>query len=55
VFHVPFCYGALGRPIAGRLTMLEATGVVVLLEIASFGAVVLRDVLVARMPARSAA
>jgi hypothetical protein len=55
VFHVPLCYGALARPIAGRLTMLEATGVVLVLEVLSFGAVVLRDVVVARRTVRSAA
>jgi uncharacterized membrane protein len=44
VFHVPFCYGALGLPVRGRLTMLEATGLVMALEIASYGVVVLRDV-----------
>lgn len=43
VFHVPFCYGALGLPIRGRLDMIEATFFVVLLEVASFGAVLLRD------------
>jgi uncharacterized membrane protein len=43
VFHVPFCYGALGLPIRGRLDMVEATVFVVLLEIASFGAVWARD------------
>ncbi|MFN9813030.1 MAG: heparan-alpha-glucosaminide N-acetyltransferase domain-containing protein [Deltaproteobacteria bacterium] len=48
VFHVPFCYGALGLPIRGRLSMLEATGFVVLLEIASFGAVWARDTLRSR-------
>jgi uncharacterized membrane protein len=45
VIHVPFCYGLLARPIAGRLDMLEATLFVVALEVLSFGAVVLRDVL----------
>lgn len=55
VFHVPFCYGALGRPIAGRLDMLEATGFVLLLEALSYGAVVARDTLMARWPERSAA
>jgi uncharacterized membrane protein len=42
-FHVPFCYGALGAPIEGRLDMVEATGFVLLLEVASFGAVYVRD------------
>jgi|GEM_PF-1575544 len=48
VFHVPFCYGAFGRPIQGQLGMLEATGFVVLLQIASFTAVWLRDAWTAR-------
>lgn len=43
VFHVPFCYGALGLPIRGRLDMIEATFFVVLLEVASFSAVLARD------------
>ncbi|GAB4203848.1 MAG: hypothetical protein OHK0013_18330 [Sandaracinaceae bacterium] len=43
VFHVPFCYGSLGAPIRGRLDMVEATVLVVLLEVASFGAVWVRD------------
>ncbi len=55
VFHVPFCYGALGRPLAGRLDMAEATAFVVALEVASYGAVVVRDRLVARSAARSRA
>lgn len=45
VFHVPFCYGALGRPFAGRLTMVEATVGVVALELASIAAVYARDAL----------
>jgi hypothetical protein len=40
---VPFCYGALGLPIRGRLSMLEATAFVILLELASYGAVWARD------------
>lgn len=43
VFHVPFCYGALGLPVRGRLDMLEATALVILLETASYGVVVLRE------------
>lgn len=43
VFHIPFCYGAFGRPIQGQLGMLEATFFVVVLEIASFSAVWIRD------------
>ncbi len=55
VFHVPFCYGALARPIAWRLDMLEATLLVLLLEAASYAAVVARDWVALRIPARSAA
>lgn len=54
VLHVPFCYGALGRPIEGRLTMLEATAFVVGLELLSYGAVVARDTLVLRRAMRRA-
>jgi hypothetical protein len=43
VFHVPFCYGLLARPIAGRLDMVGATVFVIALEVLSFGAVVARD------------
>jgi uncharacterized membrane protein (DUF2068 family) len=43
VFHIPFCYGALGEAVRGRLTMVEATGLVVVLAVASYLAVVLRD------------
>ncbi|MBN8613150.1 MAG: DUF1624 domain-containing protein [Deltaproteobacteria bacterium] len=43
VFHVPFCYGALGLPLRDRLSMTEATVFVVLLEVASYGAVWARD------------
>jgi uncharacterized membrane protein len=53
VFHVPFCYGALGLPIRGQLSMLEATGFVILLEAASFGAVWARDTLRDRQAARA--
>ncbi len=55
VFHVPFCYGALGRPLEGQLDMVEATFFVVLLEVASFLAVVARDRLMQARQARSAA
>lgn len=48
VFHVPFCYGAFGRPIQGQLSMLEATFFVALLEVASFSAVWVRDAWKAR-------
>jgi uncharacterized membrane protein len=49
VFHIPFCYGALARPIAGRLDMLASTGLVVVLLGLSWGAVVLRDAVRARL------
>ncbi len=52
VFHVPFCYGALGLPIRGRLDMLEATACVIALEVASYLAVWSRDAFVARRAAR---
>ncbi len=55
VFHVPFCYGALGELVRGRLTMLEATGLVVVLEVASFLMVVARDRLSAARASRVAA
>jgi uncharacterized membrane protein len=54
VFHVPFCYGALGLPIRGQLSMLEATAFVILLEVASFGAVWACDTLRDRWAARAA-
>ena len=53
-FHVPFCYGALGAPIEGRLDMLQATGFVLLLEVTSFGAVYVRDRVVAMRGAAEA-
>lgn len=53
VFHVPFCYGALGGAVRGRLTMVEATGLVVVLIIASYVAVVVRDRIVAARDARA--
>lgn len=55
VIHVPFCYGALARPIGGRLDMVEATGFVVGLEVLSYLAVVVRDAVAERWSARSAA
>lgn len=55
VVHVPFCYGLLGRPIEGRLTMLEATGFVIALELISYAAVYVRDVLQARRSGGSVA
>ncbi len=52
VVHVPFCYGALGLPIRGRLDMLEATAFVIALEVASYLAVWTRDALAARRAVR---
>lgn len=43
VFHIPFCYGALGAPVRGRLDMLGATGLVAVLMVASWLAVYARD------------
>ncbi len=43
VFHLPFCYGALGRPIEGRLDMVQATALMLVLVAASWGAVWVRD------------
>lgn len=54
VFHIPFCYGAPSELVRGRLDMIEATALVVVLEVASFGAVWARDALRARWRARSA-
>jgi hypothetical protein len=45
VFHIPFCYGALGRPIVGRLDMVEATAAMVVLVVVSWGVVWARDLL----------
>lgn len=39
VVHVPFCYGRLGAPLAGRLDMAEATAALVPLYAVSIGAV----------------
>jgi hypothetical protein len=55
VFHIPFCYGAPSELVRGRLDMLEATALVVLLEVASFGAVWARDTLRSRWRARGRA
>ena len=41
VFHIPFCYGAIGAPLRGELGFVEATFFVLLLMIVSYGAVVL--------------
>ncbi len=54
VFHVPLCYGAIGEPIRGRLSMLEASVLVVALEIASYGVIRLRDAWRERRDARPA-
>lgn len=39
VFHVPFCYGTLGRPLSGKLSVAEATPWVLLLMAASVASV----------------
>lgn len=54
VFHVPFSYGALGEPVRGRLDMWEATALVVVLEVASYLAVLLRDTVRDRLAAGGA-
>ena len=43
--HIPFCYGWLARPLAGRLTMATALACLLLLGAAVYGALVLRDAL----------
>ena len=43
--HIPFCYGRLARPLAGRLTMATALACLLLLGAAVYGALVLRDAL----------
>jgi uncharacterized membrane protein len=45
VFHIPFCYGAFARPVAGKLDMLTATALLLVLYALSFGAVWARDTL----------
>ena len=45
VFHIPFCYGALGRPFAQKLTLLESLAGFVVLAAASYLAVWARDTL----------
>lgn len=52
VFHVPFSYGALGEPVRGRLDMLEATALVIALEVASYLAVLARDTVRDRLSGR---
>lgn len=53
VFHVPFAYGALGEPVRGRLDMVEATALVIALEVASYLAVLARDLFRDRMAGRA--
>lgn len=55
VFHIPFCYGALGRPLSGQLTVAEATPLVALLMAASLAAVWAWDSLKARLRQRPTA
>jgi hypothetical protein len=43
VFHIPFCYGAIGRPLSGRLDMIEATAAMVVLVAVSWAVVWVRD------------
>lgn len=52
VFHVPFAYGALGEPVRGRLDMVEATALVIALEITSYLAVLARDLVRDRITGR---
>jgi len=52
VFHIPFCYGALGRPLSAKLDMFESTALVVVLIAVSWAAVWLRDAVRARATAR---
>lgn len=48
VFHVPFCYGALGFDLIGTQTMASATLWLIPLMLASVGAVYTRDALKSR-------
>ena len=43
VFHIPFCYGALGAPLHGQVGMITASALVVALMAASIAAIYLRD------------
>lgn len=52
VFHIPFCYGALGAPFINRLDMAEGTILVLALMVLSVLAVYLRDYLRDTMAAR---
>ncbi|MCA9582427.1 MAG: DUF1624 domain-containing protein [Myxococcales bacterium] len=42
VFHIPFCYGALGKPLQGTLSMAEGAILTLVLMVLSYGAVRLR-------------
>lgn len=53
VFHIPLCYGRPGQALQGQLQMPEATLLVLLLMVASYAAVRLRDGLW-RRPGRAA-
>jgi hypothetical protein len=55
VFHIPFCYGALGTPLRGRLDMPTATAFVLLLMLVSWLAVFARDAVEGRRPRPAAA
>ena len=43
IAHIPFCYGRLAAPIRGRLTMSQASAMLVALTLLSYAAVRLRD------------
>lgn len=43
VFHIPFCYGVLGAPLRGRLSLTGCVPYVVLLIAASYAVVVARN------------
>lgn len=49
VFHIPFCYGALGRPVAAKLDMVTSTALVGVLIAVSWAAVWLRDAVRSRL------
>ncbi len=52
VLHIPFCYGALGAPVRGRLDMGTSTALVALLMVVSWLSVFARDTLRDRLRAR---
>jgi hypothetical protein len=54
VFHIPFCYGALGEAVRGRLDMGTSTLLVLLLMLASWLSVLARDTLRDRLRATRA-